>query len=199
MEKKKIWISNDTHKTIKINASKENMNMSEYVDYLINNKNEKYIRYLDLPYPEKRIKLRQFYFYDADTFEFVNYVIDKCDKNEFFDDKFLNALLVDGYYASEKIYDDNDNIIKYDILDPNSLTAFHDTDAMNWILFNDNTNLKRILNKEQVLYISYSDIFENSHHTSLVEQLMITDLGFKNNILIDLLIKKLNRIKEFIL
>jgi len=40
MEKKKIWVNNNTHKTIKINASKENMNMSEYVDYLVNNKSE---------------------------------------------------------------------------------------------------------------------------------------------------------------
>ena len=54
---------------------------------------------------------------------------------------------------------------------------------------------KRILNKEQVLYITYSNIFGESGHTSLVEQLMITDLTLKKNpILIDLLIKKLNEI-----
>jgi hypothetical protein len=159
---------------------------------------ESYVKYLDLGYVEKRKKLNQHYFYDADTFELINYVLDKCNTTDTKKEFYLKTLLVEGFFACERIYDENNKIIDYKMLDPLTLSPYMNKNgSIHYIQFEndpDRQREKRKLNSEQVLYIVYSNMFEGGH-TSLVEQMMITDLSLKkNHVFIDLLIKKLNEL-----
>jgi len=136
----------------------------------MDNEKVKEIPYMDKSYNEKRKILRRQHFISKDIFELTNQVLYKVLKkikpNKFVDYKeVIKHILVDGYVAYEKIYDDNDKVIALNPIDPISLVLSVEKDGQ--ILWHQNkgTPFARILYDSQVLYVKSG----LESYTSLVE------------------------------
>ena len=145
----------------------------------------KEIPYRDRTYLDKRKLLRQLSIKD-EIRNYVNIMTDKIleklkravslpnyiDEIEMY--HYIKTLLVDGFLAFEVIFDSNQkNIIGLKIIDVCSLTPVSRSSTgeikndFDWIQYQDNEKMKRVLSHDQVIYISYSD----SEPISYVEEL----------------------------
>jgi hypothetical protein len=141
------------------------------------------VRFIDLSYSEKRQKYREFSRENGFAYEMKLYVLDNVlrgkKRNILLNidiEEMINNLLVDGCVAYERIFDKNDNIIAYNAIDPISLTL--DVRNAKWIQHEDNPNIKRFLNAEQILYIKYPIIDAND---SLIGQIYTKQFKLYNS------------------
>jgi hypothetical protein len=153
---------------------------------------KKEIPYLDRSYVEKRKILRQYYTDNVIAYELVAYIIYHCDD---FENKILNKIellkhiLVDGYIAYEKIYDQRNNISDYEWIDASNLTI--KVDSFGKKIWQYNVSGMKIIHNyssEDILYLTYKDMNPYTMHTSLVEQVMLTGLTIKNKEFINIII-----------
>jgi len=162
------------------------------------------IKYIDRSYDEKRKILRQYHFNNINAAELVNYVIYHTEDCKTFQnglmykEDILRTLLIDGYVAYEKVFDNSQKrIIAYQQLDPITLTLSLGSTSGKpiWVQYQDKPNMKRLLNEEQVVYMSYSTNWDGAGHTSLVEQIMEFGLNKKEHeTFIDLLIDNVYKV-----
>jgi len=141
------------------------------------------IRFIDLSYSEKRRKYREFSRENGFAYEMKLYVLDNVlrgkKRNLLLNidiEEMVNNLLVDGYVAYERIFDNNDNIIAYNAIDPISLSLV-DGD-IKWVQHEDNPDIKRFLYEEQILYIKYPIIDAND---SLIGQIYTKQFKLYNS------------------
>lgn len=141
----------------------------------------KEIPYLDRIYLDKRRILRQLSIKDEIS-NYLNIMTDKIwektlsiRKNPFYFIEdwqiyyYIKTLLIDGFISFEIIFDDKQkDIIDLKPIDPCSLII--DAQTNTWIQYHDNEKLKKVLSKNQIIYISYSssDVYSP---TSYVEEL----------------------------
>ncbi len=130
----------------------------------------------DEPYSEKR---RVFRFYstkpeikaylDIISSNICNNLIslDKFKKMSKLIRQYISWFLIDGYLALEIIYDKKGEIIEFLILDPISLQYEEELGESYWIQNPDDPDLKRVLKKSQIIYMSYSNDIDDS--TSYIE------------------------------
>jgi len=100
-------------------------------------------------------------------------------------ERYLYAMLVDGYVAFERLFDSKqEHIIGYQQIDPVTLTAHKEFSTENnerkniWIQYNDKPELKKILTDDQILYVSYPLPDAND---SLIGQLYTKQIKLYNN------------------
>jgi hypothetical protein len=87
---------------------------------------------------------------------------------------YIKTFLIDGYLAFEIIFDKkHENILGLNPLDPVSLDACGDS----WIQYSDRPEMKRVLTKHQVIYMSYGKF--NDSKTSYIEELKESYEKFK--------------------
>lgn len=152
--------------------------------FLNSNEEKKEISYLDRTYLDKRRILRQLSIKD-EIRNYLNIMTDKIwemvlsnkTKHHFIEDMqmyyYIKTLLIDGFISFEVIFDDKQkDIIDLKPIDPCSLipqTNPNEKDVK-WIQHNDNEKLRRVLSKNQIIYISYSfdDVYSP---TSYIEEL----------------------------
>jgi hypothetical protein len=147
-------------------------------------------KFRDSKYVDKRKKLQKYYYYNANVFELVHYVIDKIDNKE--NENIIKTLLIDGYFSVENIYK-NDIVIDQVQLDPITLTITMDGDKKVWIQHPDNQTLRRILLDDQISYLKYSDIV-GTDNISFVEQMLVSGLNKENDIFINHVIDSFKKI-----
>ena len=73
---------------------------------------------------------------------------------------YMKTFLIDGFLAFEIIFDEKQkNILDLQLLDPLTIvpTEIEKNVSMGWIQYPQDEKLKRVLLKDQVIYISYSD------------------------------------------
>lgn len=109
----------------------------------------------------------------GDQQRLINSVIDTR-SNTFW--SYIRNFLIDGYLAFEIIYEKS-KPISIKSLDPNTLVTIITKDEpdsngeLPWCYaqYQDNEKMRRILNRDQVIYLSYSDA--NTFNTSYVEEI----------------------------
>lgn len=144
-------------------------NVEELINWL---RGYKEISYQDRTYLDKRKLLRQLSTKD-EIRNYVNIMTDKILEKlkrvitpfpHYIEElqmyHYIKILLIDGFLAFEIIFDEKQkNILDLQLLDPLTIvpTEIEKNVSMGWIQYPQDEKLKRVLLKDQVIYISYSD------------------------------------------
>lgn len=141
---------------------------------------QKEIAYMDKSYAQKRKILRRFHFTNKDALDLTNLIkykiLKRIKDNKFVDKKnIIEILLIDGYVSYEKIYDENDNVIALNQIDPLTFVMEMDEGKVFWHQNKGKENA-RLLFQSQVLYVG----FPNESFSSFVE-MIYTKMVDKNS------------------
>ena len=162
---------------------------------------DKKIKFNDKTYIEKRQILRQYNFDNGFAYEMRLFILDEIlqglDLNiKLPIEEIVANMLVDGYIAYERIFDDKQTtIMDYIAVDPATLTSKMDGESFVWVQYADNEDYKRVLTQDQILYISYEQIIESSN-TSLIGQIYTKQVKLYqheklNDFIINYIVKKI--------
>ena len=141
------------------------------------------IPYRDKSYEDKRRILRQYAIDNGFAYEMKLFILDEISqglKSEILPgieiDQYLNVLLVDGYVAYERIFnEDQTKIIDYEPIDPTTLSIKHNG---TYIQYQDYSSMERVLLDKQILYIMYPILDANE---SLIGQIYTKQVKLYNH------------------
>lgn len=154
--------------------------------------------YLDKSWEDKRKILRQFMMKSKEANTAVMTMIERMKiwcvgiKQMYSDAIITESLFVDGYVALEVIYSkDCKTILSLEPLDPATLMCTKDPSTGDnvWIQFNDNPALKRVLLKDQIIYVTGNP---TTGVTSVAEGIYLNILDMENPYVIDNVCKRIS-------